>query len=525
MSARAPGVARRTEVRPLLLRAAVAAVLPLLAAGCSQGEPELVSLAPPRVTTPIVIQHEQSRVVVPVRAPLSRLTAATESALPRTLWEIEKSGVACIRAARVKLGDRRIKITPDLKCTITGKVTRGPVRLVSAGKARQNRLRLVMPVNAQLGARNVAGFLRETADASAVVTADIDVGVAPDWRPTATVRLAYDWKDPPHIDFLGQRIDLTSKADPRLRAVLDKLERQIARDLAQLDLRRVVDAAWRAGFTDISVNRANPPVWMRVTPVALGYGGHRVTGKDLELTLALAAKVEGFVGDRPDRPVPTSLPPPSRMGSATGLQLSLPVVADYRELEPIVLKALTKLNAKGIDLPSVGRVEARFHQATIYPTEGGRVAVGIEADVRRAGSSRRPLRGVVWLSAVPVNAPGATRIEWQDLKLEARTDRGSVNLLLELFRSRLVGEEVRQALALNLQGDYDKLLVKARAAIAQKQIGDVRLAATIDEVTHGQLVVAGQGLFLPVTARGAAVLRYAPELRVARPAQARAGRP
>ena len=491
-------------------RLAAAGALALLAAGCSKPEPDLLALAPPRVTAPVELPIQESQIVVPVRAPLARITAAAEKAVPRTLWSIEQSGVVCIKASRLKVGGARLKVTPDFKCTITGQVTRGPLRITGRGQ----RLRLSMPVSAQLGARNVAGVLRETATASAVVTADIQLGVARDWRPTADVALAYDWKDAPHIDFLGRRIELASRADPKLRAVLDDLERTLPGELAKLDLRRSVEAAWRAGFTDISVNRANPPVWMRVTPKALGYGGHRVVGRDVEMVLALKATTEGFVGDRPDTPTPTPLPPPTRQGSSTGLRLLLPVIADYRELEPVVLKALTKLNAKGIDVPRVGRVEATFHRVTIYPTEGGRVAVGVEAEARRA-SSNRPVRGVVWLSAVPVNAPGATRIEWQDLQIVSQTDREALNLLLELFRAKLVGDEVRNALALNLQGDYDKLLAKARAAVAQKQIGDVRLEATIDEVTHGQLLAAGQGLFLPVTARGKAVLRYAPETRVA----------
>lgn len=492
----------------------------LLLAGCSKGEPDLAARAPPRVATPVAFPIQESRVVVPVRARLADVTAAAERAIPRTLWSIDKSGITCIKGARAKIGGHRVKVTPDFRCTITGHVTRGPIRITGRGE----RLRLAMPVSAVISAQDVAGVLHESAKASAVVTADMRLGMAENWRPTADIDLAHEWKDPPHIDFLGQRIELASRADPKLKAVLDELERTLPAELAKFGLHREIEAAWRAGFTDISVNRANPQVWMRVTPIALGYGGHRVVGRDIEMVVALKATTEGFVGDRPKPPAPTPLPPPSQPGRATGLSLLLPIIADYRELEPIVLKALTKLNAKGIDLPEVGRVEATFHRVTIYPTEGGRVAVGVDAAVRPAGSSRRPVRGVVWLAAVPVNAPGATRIEWRDLEIVGETDRRALNLLLKLFRSQLVGDEVRNALALNLQGDYDKLLAKARAAVAAKQIGDVRLEATINKVAHGQLVAAGQGLFLPVTARGTAVLRYAPAPRANAERRATAGR-
>lgn len=116
-------------------------------------------------------------------------------------------------------------------------MTRGPVRLGGEGQ----RLRLSLPVTAQLGARTLAGSLRETAQASAVITANITLGVAGNWQPTAKVRLAHDWIDPPHIDILGQRVDLTSRADPRLRVLLRDVERTLPQQLARVDLRRVVE--------------------------------------------------------------------------------------------------------------------------------------------------------------------------------------------------------------------------------------------------------------------------------------------
>ncbi len=476
------------------------------AAGCSRGSDDVASLAPPRVEAEFALPARESQIRVPVRVPLATIRQAAEAAIPRQLWAIDQSGIACVKAARLKLGDKRIKVTPDLKCTLRGQVVRGPLTL----GGQRDHLRLRMPVSAALEVRTLRGALHETATASAIIEADVAVRIVGDWQPAATVRLAHDWRDPPHVEVAGRRIDLASRTDPKLNEVLRDLERRLPRELARLDLRRQVEAAWRAGFTNISVNRANPEVWMRVTPTALGYGGHRVVGRDLELALALAARTEGFVGDRPEPPAPTPLPPPAPPGQATGLRLDLPILADYRELEPVVLKALNKLNAKGIELPRLGRVEAGFHKATIYPTEGGRVAVGIEADARLASGRLPPVRGTAWLSAVPVNAPGSTRIEWRDLTMAVRTDRSEVNLLIELFRSPAVIDALERALALNLQGDYDKILAKARAAVAMKQVGDFQLAASIDRVSHGTLVATGAGLFLPVSAQGTASLRYAP---------------
>ena len=43
-----------------------------------------------------------------------------------------------------------------------------------------------------------------------------------------------------------------------------------------------------------------------------------------------------------------------------GLQFYIPVLADYEQLEPVVLRALRKLAAKGITLKGIGAVDAEF---------------------------------------------------------------------------------------------------------------------------------------------------------------------
>src|SRR5690606_4796853 len=125
-------------------------------------------------------------------------------------------------------------------------------------------------------------------------------------------------------------------------------------------------------------NRERPPVWMRVTPQRLGFGDYRVRGGMLEMMIAAEAVTETFVGDRPDAPGPTPLPPPVQGIAERGLRFHIPVLADYAQLEPVVERALGKLAKKGITLPALGPVDAEFGKVTIYATEGGRIAVGIK---------------------------------------------------------------------------------------------------------------------------------------------------
>lgn len=52
--------------------------------------------------------------------------------------------------------------------------------------------------------------------------------------------------------------------------------------MQKLHLRDNVANAWRSSFTSLELNDANPPVWMRITPRELDYGGYTIEGHTLE---------------------------------------------------------------------------------------------------------------------------------------------------------------------------------------------------------------------------------------------------
>jgi hypothetical protein len=478
--------------------------LVLLAGGCSRnvGNP-----APPRNTAPATLPQQTSTIVVPVSARIADLENGLNQRTPQQLWQIDQPGQQCVPAQRIKLFGKKIKVTPTIRCRIVGQVTRGRIRLGGQG----NALTITMPIRAEISARDVGGIIdRETATGAATVRAVARLSLANDWSPRAKVTIAYDWTDPPGIDFLGQRIRFTSKADAKLASVIARLERDLPKELTKLDARDRLAAVWKQGFTSIELNREKPPVWLRVTPRQLGFGGYRITGRNLEMTLAAQALTETFVGARPADPAPTPLPPPTRQVGARGLRFFIPVLADYAELEPVVSRTLDKLSKKGITLSGVGPVDAEFGKVTIYATEGGRIAVGIEAKVQARHHAFATTKGVVWLSAVPFNTANSQVVQVRDLKIAGQTDSQTVNLLFALFEDPGVLENIRQSLVHDFAGDYQKVLTKARDAIAGHREGDFVLSAKVDSVRNGTLEATGEGLFLPVEASGAATIVYRP---------------
>ncbi|RYE02714.1 MAG: DUF4403 family protein, partial [Sphingomonadales bacterium] len=310
---------------------------------------------PPRVNDSVEAPKQASLIAVPIETDVAALSQALERAIPRTLWTIDQHFDKCVAAKRVRLFKKDLKVTPHIGCNVIGTVTRGAIRLRGQGED----IIVDIPIHANISARNVGGVLKgETATGDAVAHARIRLTLREDWTPAATVKLAYDWTTPPGIDFLGQRITFADKADEKLQPIVRELEQTLPREIAKLDVRAKVSDAWRQSFTSLLLNEENPTVWMRVTPQQLSYGGYSLSGGRLRLKLGMEAGTETFVGPRPQDPKPTPLPPLVREAKGEQLRFFIPVIADYAQLEPVVLKALTKRSQRPFDLPGIGPVTA-----------------------------------------------------------------------------------------------------------------------------------------------------------------------
>jgi hypothetical protein len=461
--------------------------------------------APPRANDPIPVETIESIVAVPVEADLGNLAAALERRLPRRLWQIDQPGEACVPSRRIDIGIATIR-TPTIRCRIVGEVTRGPLRLAGAGE----QITLAMPLNAVVRAEDIGGVLRrETATATAMAHAVIRIDLAKDWTPGGTIDIRYDWRDTPHIDFLGQRIEFTEAADRELRPIIAQLERDLPGEIGRLQVREQIGRAWQSAFTSVSLNPQDPPVWMRITPHTLRYGGYRIEGGRLRLNLGLTATTETFIGERPADPPARPLPPLTPLQRESGrLSFFIPVIADYRQLQPVLLRALVRRSQRPFDVPGLGPVRARFDKVTLYGTSGGRIAVGVTFAAQDAEGERAS--GTVWFTGTPVNEAGSRRVGISGLEITGSTDVTGGDLLLDLANAPGVDRFIAGALAQDFDRDFTELLGKVRRAIAEKREGPLVIRADIDQVSTGQLRAAGQGLYLPVRLTGTATVSVAP---------------
>ena len=475
-------------------------------AGLSACGKSAAEQAPPRANDTITVPPQYSAIAVPITADLTALTAALEREVPRKLWSINKPDQICVASEKLDIVIAKIK-TPKIKCRIVGEVTRGKLSISGSGRD----LVVTMPLRAVVRAQDIGGILKqESGTANAKARAIIKLDLDSDWNPKASVDISYDWTKEPGIDFLGQRIEFTSEADAKLRPIIARLEKTLPQELRKLNMRVQIENSWRQAFTSLELNHSNPPVWMRITPQELHYGGYQVSGRNLVLKLGLKAQTETFVGERPDDPPTIPLPAVKRLNTKAGrMVFVIPIIADYKQLEPVILKALVKRSARPFDIPGVGAVNAKFTKVVAYGTTGEKVAVGVTFTAEDAEQSLGKSAGTVWLTATPVNPANTRTVSFADISVSGVTDNTGTNLLLKFANAPGLSATIADALTQNFANDYDKLMAKISRAIDEKREGDLVIRARIDNVKTGSLKAAGQGLYLPVYGEGTASVSLA----------------
>ncbi|MDZ3833407.1 MAG: DUF4403 family protein [Sphingopyxis sp.] len=486
------------------LHQAMIFLLTLTLTGCDR---KIAVDPPPRAVDAAPTPQQMSLIAVPIDADAGLLRRALERAIPRILWTIDRREKQCVPPQRLKVFGRRVKVTPAIPCTIVGRVTRGELRLRGEG----NEIIVDMPLNARIAARDIGGILKgETATGAAMAHTRIRIDLDPDWRLRGKARISYGWTRPPGIDFLGQRITFTDEANEKLAPVVRDIERETNREIAKIPVRNEAADIWRQSFTTLSLNRDNPPVWMRVTPRRILYGGHGLDDGRIHLKLAIEGVTESFVGDRPNAPAATPLPPLERGAPKPHLDVFIPVVADYDELEPVILRALVKRSRRPFDLPKIGPVTAKFSDVTAYGSPGGRIAVGVSVEAQPQRIRQAPTHGRLWATAIPVNAPGSPEVHFTDLKITGDTDGISGDLLIKIGQSPGFSAQIAAVLTQNFARDIAELEDKIRHAVDQRRKGDFLIRTRIDGFEIGQIAAYGNGLYLPVRMTGSARVAYRP---------------
>lgn len=441
--------------------------------------------------------------VTSVGVPLETLRRALESDVPRRLWAIDRQMDTCVPQKNIKVLGQKLGKTPKVKCRVTGRVDRGRITLVGRG----NRLVARIPVNATVTARDIGGVIKqETATGSAVMELSVRLSVGPNWRAQSDLDLDYRWTNEPGIDILGQRVTFTKPADRELQRVLREVEKTLGREIGKIAIRPRVEQLWSEGFTTLSLSQENPPVWLTIAPQRAGVGTFRVQGRELVTDVLVAAKTHVYVGERPTDPERKPLPRNSGIERSDGFSATVPVLADYAQLEPVILRELGKLAEKGIEQEDLGRIDIAFDAVEVFATTGGRIAVGVQAEAEPVGNltgrTWGKSKGEVWLTGKPVTVAGSELVRIEDLQVFGDMDLVTGDALVRIMQMEEIRSAIEAALVEDFQSDYARIVEQVREGLANVDAGDLQLAFALDSIEHGKIGIYGTGLYMPVEAKG-----------------------
>lgn len=332
---------------------------------------------------------------------------------------------------------------------------RGPVEVgFSAG-----RLAFSFPVHGSLtlGGRLAGLPVQQTVEFSGRVRGTALPSVTPDWRPDPqpAAQVELDRADLKVLSVFS--VSVRSFLEQQLNPILNReLRRAAGRLLADLDLRRKAEAAWRSlHVARRAVEGEN--LWIRFQPLEISLA--RVTEKDgvLHTGLGIAGEISLALG-RPLAAPAVLLLPPLRVDGrvdgmdgerAGGFEMEVPVAASPEELSRWADRALRGL---------------RFHTGRDREMEITGAGLGVDGDrmVLTLDFRTGGREGRLILRGHPVLDPGTRVLRLADLQY----DLASGSLFLKLA-DRLHRAELLERLQKSARLDLAPLFGRAERQTAQ----------------------------------------------------------
>jgi Domain of unknown function (DUF4403) len=444
--------------------------------------------APPVTRNAVTLPSTGSSIVVPGNISLADLQAAANTQVPTTLYSIDQNLDACVKVKWIKVD-----------CHLDGSITRRAITISGSG----TKINLSVPIDIKLtasGRGEIGKKIHQPASANMVANASVVFDVDENWQPIAEVTPSYNWTDPPHVWVLGFKITFADKVDPKLRDFISQFQQNMPSLMQNLKIRDLAEKYWNSAFTTIQVNEA-PPVWLRLYPDSVGYGGYSIGNGALNLTFMAGGKVATTVGEKPADPSLTPLPKLQKTLPAAGFNFSIPITADYKTLHDQLASALKFGQEQTFTVQGYGTVKVTINGVTLYQTTDDSLAVGINLDalpvVNFAAS-----KGTVWLTS-KVNVNNATHtISPSNLVIYGRSGNLPFDLIVSAIQLTPLKSLAIKALTYDYSTQYNTLLAGINGAVRRQITPQLYIDGKVSDLSAANVQAGPNGLTVVVDARG-----------------------
>jgi hypothetical protein len=432
--------------------------------------------ATPAVTT--------SKISAVVEFGLDAIDTALERKIPRRLASFEDGGRSC--------WNRRILGRDvNIDCSYEGTVDRtGPIAL----RAEAGKLNASMPLVGSVEGQGVGRFARllhGTGEGAMMVYAGARPRLRPDWSVSLDMSEGFRWQQPPTLQILGFRINLTKYIEPRIRAQLSRVQGDVAKNIAALNIKAKAASAWKQAFAVVPIVD-QPAIWLQTTPHSIAFSGVRAEGKVLEGSLEIAGTATTSVGAAPPANPPTPLPALGDEVSEPGrFEIIVPVIIDYAAIRQKLQDAATA-DPNG---PKLSGFE-------IYPS-AGKLVVGL-----RVGVSPTDSGDWVYLTATPKVDDATQMLQFPDLAFQAGAAVTAASDLAALMRNPAFIQQLQQRLSTGYQDERDRLIAAVNAKLTRPLADGFRSEGQLQSAGLANVQLLSGGLQINLRAAGRLKLLY-----------------
>lgn len=448
----------------------------------ADGKPPLSADTPPAATA-------NSSISATVQFSVSALDRALERKVPRRLATIDDAGRSCW--SRRILG-RMVNID----CEYSGSVRRtGPISL----RAEDGRLTAAMPLSGTVSGEGIGRFARllhGTAKGELMVYATARPRLRPDWSVSLDMREGFRWQEPPILQILGFRIDLTRYVEPKIRKQISRVQADAAASVAAMDIRGKAAAAWQQAFSTLKIVDT-PAIWLKTTPLSVAFSGTHARGDVLEGAIEMSGTTETSVGQQPSASVPTSLPAlGSDVTNPGEFSIIVPVTIDYDQIRQKIQTVMAaRTQTGGPDIQDI----------SVYPSFGKLVA-GLH--LKSGGTANDG--PWIYLTATPQVDTDAQTVRFSDFVAVPDASATEGSPLAVLMNDPTLIQDLRQQAGLTFESEWQTILASANARLTRPLTGGFRSEGSLRSVSLSKVSLLRDAIQIDLRASGSLKILYHP---------------
>lgn len=332
------------------------------------------------------------------------------------------------------------------------------------------------------------------ATGSIALTYKTNISIDKNWKLISkTASSGYEWIETPKINVVGVTVPVTPIANLALSRCDQLITSQIDKTLAEnIELKKYITQTWAETQKPRQVSAENN-VWLRITPKDIYLTPFTTIGNKLNMSVALYAQIESFMGVKPT--TNTSIPLPAfRYITRPAQQLNLNIGADVT-FDKILEMAKKQLINKSF---TEGKKTITITDLSIFGSEGKAVFV---ADV--IGS----FKGRIYFNGKLKYNPTKVAVEITEPEFDIKTSNALVKSANWLLHG-LILKQLTPYLTYPIKAELDKIKVDSNNMLNNYSIVDgVSLKGKLDIITIQSLSLVPGALRILTNIKGDVVLK------------------